>query len=58
MQSCVSSAYKWKETGMLLKIKLIGEVQSEKRRGPRTEPWGTPVVRGIGLEDWLSMVTC
>ena len=51
MYSWVSSAYKWNLSAELLKILLMGEVQSEKRRGPRTDPWGTPVVIGTGQEN-------
>lgn len=34
-----------------------GEVYKEKRSGPRTEPWGTPVRIGDGEVVRESMVT-
>ena len=38
----VSSAYRWWVTLKLEMILLRGVVWRVKRRGPRTEPWGTP----------------
>ena len=32
-------------------------VYIEKRRGPRTEPWGTPVTRGRGVDALPAQVT-
>jgi hypothetical protein len=40
-----------------LKIDERGEVYKEKRRGPRTEPWGTPVRTGDGGVVEESMMT-
>ena len=34
-----------------------GSMYREKRMGPRTEPWGTPHVKGAGEETKLSIVT-
>ena len=45
MYSWVSSAYIWYWTPELLSKWDKGVVHRLKRRGPRTEPWGTPVRR-------------
>ena len=40
--SWVSSVYMWYLTPCLANIELIGMQYMVKRRGPRTDPWGTP----------------
>ena len=42
MNSWVSSAYRWWLSPNEEMSELSGVVYDEKRRGPKTEPWGTP----------------
>ena len=65
MYSWVSSAYWWKDTipllfwmsGMNPIASTTGEMNKTKRRGPRTEPCGTPVNEVSQLEDDESILT-
>jgi len=38
-------------------IIAMGEVEIANKSGPRTEPWGTPVVHVVGVEEWWLMRT-
>jgi len=49
MKSWVSSAYCWWQTWKERVIVAIGEVYVANNNGPRTEPWGTPVVHLLEL---------
>ena len=49
----VSSAYWWKETFDCSMMAQMGVVYVVNRRGPRTEPWGTPASRAEGAEECL-----
>jgi len=42
MNSWVSSAYRWWLSPNEEMSELSGVVYNEKRRGPKTVPWGTP----------------
>ena len=63
--SWVSSAYWWKETVVFLfdNSELgwmsleIGDIKRTNRRGPKTEPCGTPVGEGVWEEDDVSTLT-
>ena len=46
-----SSANKWTDDLMLSGRPLMN---TKKRTGPRTEPWGTPDKTGTGSDTWLS----
>ena len=53
MKSCVSSAYCWWWIPDELMIWPTGEVKTENRIGPSTEPWGTPVFSEVSVDfDW------
>ena len=53
----VSSAYRWWMTLKLEMILLRGVVQRVKRRGPTTEPWGTPYGSEKASEKLLPSLT-
>jgi len=57
MKSWVSSAYCWWKTWKERVIVAIGEVYVANNNGPRTEPWGTPVVHLVRVEEWWPMRT-
>ena len=56
MNSWVSSAYCWCRTPEELIMWPTGDVNIEKRSGPRTEPWGIQVDREV-FADWESPTT-
>ena len=50
MKNCVSLAYKWWFTDEPEKSELSGVVYMMNRRGPKTEPCGTPQERIVGVD--------
>ena len=57
MYSCASSAYCWWEMPWSETICLSGEIYSEKSRGPRTDPCGTPDTQQEGSDETDPMHT-
>ena len=50
MYICVSSANCWWEMAWSDIILAIGEIYRVKKSGPRTEPWGTPILHGVWVD--------
>ena len=53
----VSSAYCYCETECAEAMPAIGNVYMVNSKGPKTEPCGTPVVTGVGVDLWLPNLT-
>jgi len=49
--TCTSSAKQWKGIPCFINIDPGVSIYMENSRGPRTDPWGTPQVRGATEEE-------
>ena len=50
IKSWVSSANCWWEIPWFDNILARGDIYRVKKRGPKTDPWGTPMLQGVGGE--------